>query len=155
MTIRQASKSDYVGLNALFKEFFVAHNRFSQNDKEVIEYLKSQAENNQLIVHETNNKLDGAMFIVKTDQNDTGTHTKWKFRHFAYKNHTVGKELLVYAEEFVKKSSDTSKIELTIAETEEDIDFLKKNDYEEEGALKHHYRWDETCYVLSKWFSND
>ena len=64
----------------------------------------------------------------------------------------VGKGLLSFAEEELQKGSATSKVELSLAEGEKGIDFYRAQGYEQEGALKNHYRWGETCYVLSKSF---
>mgnify|MGYP001579545610 FL=1 len=76
----------------------------------------------------------------------------WKFRHFAFETETIALELLSEVENIVRNSSKTSKIELTIAETELGIDFYKRYKYEQEAELKNHYRWGETCYVLAKSF---
>jgi len=152
MAIRNVQETDYVGLLALFKRFFPVHNRFQQDDGAIVKYLKKQASENELIVYDDSG-IKGALFLVKAGENKEGSHKIWKFRHFAFDNEQVASELLVEAEKRVKESSETSKIELTIAENEEGIDFYKDNGYEEEAALKNHYRWGETCFVFAKSFS--
>ena len=152
MTIRNIQDEDFEKLVGLYKSFFSTHNRFQQSNEKIISYLKEQSEKYDLIVYDENGSLKGALYLVNFGQNADGSHKLWKFRHFAFESKDIASQLLDEAEKRVKESSDTSKIELTIAETEEGIDFYKLKGYEPEGALLNHYRWGETCYVLSKYF---
>mgnify|MGYP001618150650 CR=1 FL=1 len=153
MVIRNVKDEDFEKLVGLYKSFFTTHNRFQQADNEIVEYLKEQSQENDLIVYDEDGSLKGALYLVNSGQNTDGSHKLWKFRHFAFKSEDIASQLLVEAEKRVKESSDTSKIELTIAETEEGIDFYKSKGYKQEGALSNHYRWGEICYILSKSFS--
>ena len=151
MTIRNVQEHDYNQLIDLYQSFFKTHNLFNQKNSEIVSYLKKQAVKSELIVYEENGKILGASFLVNLS-NENG-HSRWKFRHFTFTNEKAATKLLKEAEKRVKKSSKTVKIELTIAENENSLDFFKQNDYEEEGRLTNHYRWGETCLVLSKSFS--
>jgi len=153
MVIRMVEERDFEKLVELYKSFFKTHNKFQQSNEEVVLYLKEQSQENELIVFDDNGSLRGALFLVNFGQNADGSHKLWKFRHFAFENEDVASELLDEAEKRVKKSSATSKIELSIAETENGINFYKSKNYEQEGALSNHYRWSETCFILSKSFS--
>jgi hypothetical protein len=153
MTIRNVQDEDFEKLVRLYKSFFSMHNRFQQSDDEITAYLKEQSQENNLIVYDEDDSLKGALYLVNFGQNVDGSHKLWKFRHFAYESEDIASQLLDDAEIRVKKSSETSKIELTIGETEESIDFYKSKGYEQEGALSNHYRWGETCFVISKSFS--
>ncbi len=150
--IRDVSEADYISLVELYKNFFSKHNIFQKNNEEIISYLKEQAEKDQLLVYEEESKIKGAMYLVKTKETADGSHKVWKFRHFAFENEDIAKKLLNEGEKRIKEQSQTSKIELTIAESEPGIEFYKKNGYEQEGALKNHYRWGEICFVLGKSF---
>ncbi len=155
MVIRIGKKSDFPRLVQIYKLFFKKHNIFQQDGRKVINYLQQQIKENELLVFEDekDGKLKGALFIVKIGQSSDGKHTLWKYRHFAFKNDSVGSLLLREAEKYVRKQSKTAKVELTIAENERGIDFYKNNGYKQEAALSHHYRFGETCFILSKAFS--
>jgi hypothetical protein len=146
MTIREGNEQDYEKLTVLFKNFFKTHNVFQKSDEEIVSYLKDQKD--KLLVKENNNEIQGALFLVNFGSNST--HKLWKFRHFAFSSEETAKELLNEAENIIKELSETSKIELTISETEEGIEFYKVNGYQQEGELKNHYRQGETCFILSK-----
>lgn len=133
---------DYQKLAELYKEFFPTHNIFQKDN--VIDYLKEQAEKDQLLTNE-----NAALFLVNLQ---SGEHQRWKFRHFAFTDETAAKDLLEQAENLIKEKSKTAKVELTIAESEQKINFYKNNGYQEEGKLTNHYRWGETCFVLGKSF---
>jgi ribosomal protein S18 acetylase RimI-like enzyme len=153
MTIRNVQEADYGNLVRLYKSFFKTHNIFQQPDDKIMSYLKEQSQKNDLIVYDENGSLKGALYLVNFGQNADGSHKLWKFRHFAFENEMIASQLLDEAEKRIKDASQTSKVELTIAETEEGIEFYKSKGYEQEGALSNHYRWGETCYILSKSFS--
>lgn len=153
MAIRTVEEKDFEKLVELYKSFFKTHNKFQQLNEKIVSYLKEQSKENDLIVFDDNGSLRGALFLVNFGQNADGSHKLWKFRHFAFENNNVASELLKEAENKIKEQSATSKIELSIAENEEGIDFYKSNNYKEEGALSNHYRWNETCFILSKSFS--
>ncbi len=153
MTTRIIKETDYQGLVKLYKSFFGTHNIFQQDESKVIIYLKEQARDNEFIVYEEKNVLKGALIIVKTGQNSDATHKIWKYRHFAFESEKIAALLLKEAEKYISKQSKTAKVELTIAENEKGIDFYKENGYKQEAALSNHYRWGETCYILSKSFN--
>lgn len=150
--IRQANERDFEAIITLCKSFFRIHNLFYQNQKKVIAYLKKQVEENQMFLCEDNGKITGVLILVKTGQDSAGKHTVWKFRHFAYSSEKAATTLLAEAERKVQKASKTAKIELTIAENERGRDLFKANGYQQEGALRNHYRPGETCYIISKSF---
>lgn len=150
MTIRNAQEKDFTKLAELYGSFFRAHNIFKKSKNEIVKYLKAQAKENELVVYDGQGTLQGALYLVNFGQNAEDSHKLWKFRHFAFKSVNTASRLLDEAEKRVKKVSKTAKIELTIAETEEGISFYKSKGYQQEGALSNHYRWGETCYILSK-----
>lgn len=152
MPIRGIQNEDFEKLVRLYKSFFPTHNIFQKSEKEIINYLKEQSEENALIVYDETNSIVGALFLVNFGQNENGSHKLWKFRHFAFKNLDIAQRLLDEAEKIVKNSSETSKIELTLAETEKGIDFYKSNKYILEGSLSNHYRPNETCFIFAKCF---
>src|SRR3989344_4981141 len=150
MVIRNALEKDFVKVAELYRSFFSTHNIFQKSKQEVVKYLGEQAQENDLLIYDENGTLKGALFLVNFGQNADGSHKLWKFRHFAFESEDVASQLLGEAEKRVKKASKTSKIELTIAETEGEIHFYKSKGYTQEGALSNHYRWGETCYILSR-----
>ncbi len=152
MAIRKGKVSDYYELVNLYRSFFKTHNIFQQSDKKIISYLKEQSKENELLVYDEKGSILGALYPVNLGQNADGTHKLWKFRHFAFYSDDIAEKLLEEAEKKVRKSSKTSKIELTIAETEQGIGFYKAHGYKKEAALRNHYRWGETCFTLSKSF---
>jgi len=155
MTIIEAQEKDYGKLVELFRKFFTTHNIFQQSDKKIIIYLKKQSEKNKLAIYEENNEIKAACFLVNFGQNKESTHKLWKFRHFAFTSEEAASKLLEEAENKIKESSETSKVELTIAENEKGIDFYKSKGYEQEAELKNHYRFGETCFILSKSLKNE
>lgn len=146
MAIREVREQDYQKLVRLYKQFFPVHNVFQKDQKSVISYLREEAVEREAFL--VDSKLNGALIIVLVKVEDS--HARWKFRHFAFKNEKVGKALLKEAEKRIKTGFKTNKIELNIAESEPGKEFYLKNGYEQEGALKNHYRLGETCYVLGK-----
>ncbi len=150
MIIRNAQEKDFTELAELYSSFFSTHNIFLKSKKEIIKYLKEQAKENELIVNDELGTLQGALYLVNFGRNADGSHKLWKFRHFAFKSINAASRLSEEAEKKVLGKSKTAKIELTIAQTEEGIDFFKSKGYKQEGALSNHYRWGETCYILSK-----
>ena len=152
MTIRKVQQNDYDKLVLLYRSFFKTHNIFQKSAAEIKNYLKAQAKENKLIVYEDKGIINGALYLVSFGQNADGSHKLWKFRHFAFKTDSIASKLLAEAEKMISKESLTSKIELTIAESEPGRDFYKANGYVQEASLSNHYRWGETCYVLGKSF---
>lgn len=150
MAIRNAKKGDFENIMGLYKVFFLEHNIFVKSDDEVMQYLEEQAIRNGLFVYEDQDEIKGAFFLVQKGQDDDGSHKLWKFRHFAFTDEIIGKELLDFAENIVREGSDTAKVENTIAETEDSLEFFKTHGYELEGTLKDHYRWHEACFIFSK-----
>ena len=129
MTIRIVQEKDFVKLVGLYRSFFSAHNIFQKQSKEIVQYLKEQSQENDLIVYEEKGSLRGALFLVNFGQNADGSHKLWKFRHFAFESEDIASQLLDEAEKRVKKASKTSKIELSIAETEKGIKFYKSKTF--------------------------
>ncbi len=155
MTIRLIQDSDYEQLITLYKEFFPTHNRFQQDADIITAYLRKETlEREDFLIYEQDGKILGALIIVLLGKSTDNSHTRWKFRHFAFINETIAAELLTHAENTIKEKSQTAKIELTIAETEQGIDFYKQHGYTQEAELKNHYRWNETCFILGKSFSS-
>ena len=151
MAIREATRKDYDELAVLFNHFFPVHNIFQQEKQKITEYLGSREE--ELIVLDDGG-IRAATYLVQKGEDTAGSHKIWKFRHFAYTDEESGARLLEAAEERIKSKSKTSKIELTISENEEGLDFYKKHGYKTEGTLTNHYRWGETCYILCRSFEN-
>jgi len=152
MPIRDIQEQDYQKLVDLYKEFFPTHNIFQQDKDIVIAYIRKESlDRETFLVYEEDGEVKGALILVLLEKSDD--HTRWKFRHFAFTSEEVAEKLLQEAERRVKESSKTTKVELTIAESEKGMEFYKKNEYEQEAELKNHYRWGETCFVLGKSFS--
>lgn len=149
MTVRTATDDDFIQLVKLYKSFFPEHNRFKLADDEIIQYLLEQSKEHEILVFDENG-VKGALFAVNFGQSADGSHKLWKFRHFAWETKHAADELLKAAEDHAKTLSKTAKIELTIAENEEGLDWYKSNGYEQEAKLKNHYIWGETCFILSK-----
>ena len=84
MTIRIVQEKDFVKLVGLYRSFFSAHNIFQKQSKEIVQYLKEQSQEKDLIVYEEKGSLRGALFLVNFGQNADGSHKLWKFRHFAF-----------------------------------------------------------------------
>ncbi len=155
MAVNKASIDDFPNLVRLFKEFFPRHNVFNQKSPYIKKYLTSISQKYPLLIIKEKDPdteeifISAAAYIVKIDESKDKTHTRWKFRHFAFRNENSGEEMLVACEEYVKKQSNTIKIELTISESESSLHFFEGQSYQNEGLLKNHYRWGETCYVTS------
>ena len=151
--IREIQEQDYQQLTDLYKSFFQTHNIFQQQQAIVENYLRKEAlEREKFLVYEENNTIKGALILVLLGKSDGNSHTRWKFRHFAFETEIIATELLQHVENLIQQKSPTAKVELTIAETEEGQDFYKKHGYEQEAMLRNHYRWDETCFILGKSF---
>jgi len=161
MAIRKIDENDLPSVVPLLKSYFPKHNRFNKPESEVIDYLKdlmhkpsyqSISHETPMYIYEEDSKVKGFLALVHFDGTSDGTHKVWKFKHFAFESEDIASKLLAEAEKIARKSSKTAKIELTIAETEKGIKFYKSNGYKQEGALKNHYRFGETCFILSKSF---
>src|SRR3989344_6866372 len=132
MGIRKLQQNDFDKLVLLYRSFFKTHNIFQKSPDEIKDYLKAQAKENKLIVYEEKDSITGALYLVNFGQNANGSHKLWKFRHFAFKTDSIASKLLMEAERIIGKDSLTSKIELTIAESEHGRDFYKANGYVQE-----------------------
>jgi len=152
MAIRNGIEQDFEQLTSLFSSFFQTHNIFQQEKEKVMAYLGEKSQKDELIIYEEGGLIKGALFLVNLDTNECGTHKRWKFRHFAFESANIAGQLLGEAEKRVREASKTAKIELTIAETEEGIEFYKEHGYLREAVLKNHYRWEESCFVFGKSF---
>lgn len=151
--IRAIQEDDYRQVAGLFANFFKTHNIFQKDPDIVVAYIrKEDLEREAFLVYEQSGMIKGALVLVQKGANHDGSHKVWKFRHFAFETEQIGKELLGEAEKRVKNATHTAKIELTIAENEEGLDFYKKWGYKQEGALLNHFRFGETCFVLGKSF---
>ena len=148
MAIRTTTEEDYGQIASLYANFFKTHDIFQKIREVVVNYIKEEAQKNELLVFEEDGLIKGALFLV--NQGGSSGHHRWKFRHFAFETETIAESLLKQAEEKIKPSTGTVKIELTISENEEGIGFYKQHGYQQEGILKNHYRWDENCYVFGK-----
>jgi len=154
MPIRDLQEKDFSKLATLYLKFFPTHNIFQQHQDIVGAYLRKESlEREAFLVHEEKGKVTAALILVLEGKSADKSHTRWKFRHFAFSSETAGEKLLREAEKRVQKSSQTAKVELTIAESEPGAAFYKKHGYAQEGILKNHYRWGERCFVLGKSFS--
>ena len=151
MTIREIQETDYEKLVELYKEFFPTHNIFQKDNDIIVAYLKKeQLERETFLVCEENNEIKGALILVLLGKTEDSSHTRWKFRHFSFKDETIGTQLLQHAENVVKQASPTAKIEQTIAESEPGKDFYLKNGYQQEASLENHYRVGEICFIFGK-----
>ena len=122
--IRPVEEKDFVKLVRLYKEFFPVHDVFSLSEDVVESYLrKEMLEREAFFVDDS---LRGAVVLVKLS---SGSHTRWKFRHFAFQDDSVGEELLKKCEDFVRAFSPTAKVELTIASSEQGKEFFLSNGY--------------------------
>jgi len=153
MGVREYSEKDLKQLAKLYKSYFKTHTLFEQTEDKVIIHLREQVKKNPCLVFEEEEEIRGALFLVS--KNVDGAHKLWKLRHFAFTKSYIGEQLLKEAEDKAKENSKTAKIEMSIAESEDGINFLKAQGYEQEGCLKNHYRWQERCYILSKSFKNE
>ena len=153
MAVRQGTEQDLDQLVGLYKSFFVVHNRFRQSSEEIKAYLKEQMAQNQLFVSEFEGQIKAAMLLVNFGSSVDGTHKLWKYRHFAWEHEENFRELLEYAENVIRQSSKTAKVELTLAENEPGIHMYSAHSYEQEAALRNHYRPGETCFIMSKDFA--
>lgn len=154
MELRVGTRDDLTQCVSLFCSFFETHNRFGHGEDGVLEYLEGKFERDLLLVCEIDGLIKGALFLVNFGSSHDGSHKLWKFRHFAFESREIAHSLLEFAEGRVRGESTTAKIELTIAESEEGLDFYKQQGYVQEAALKDHYRWGEVCYVLGKSFGS-
>jgi hypothetical protein len=154
MGLREASTKDIPLLISLYKSFFDLKDLFLQDDEKISNYLELQIMRHKVLVFEESGLLKGAVILVNVSQNATKTHKVWKYRHFAFDSLGIAKQILEHAESHIKNQSDTAKVELIIPEHEEGLEFYKNNNYEHEAALKNHYQWDETSFVLGKSFQN-
>jgi ribosomal protein S18 acetylase RimI-like enzyme len=151
MSIRTVEEDDLEQISSLYKNFFKNHNVFRKGNDIITAYLmKELLEREDFLLYEEEGLIKGALILVAKGRNSDGSHKIWKFRHFAFETENIGQKLLKEAEKRVKELSKTVKIELTISETEEGIDFYKENGYEQEGSLKNHFRWGEICFMLGK-----
>src|SRR3989344_3234867 len=131
--------ADLKSLAQFYKRYFKTHALFQQSKLKIVAYLRKAVKEHTFIAVHDGQKVAGALFIVLEGKD--GSHSRWKFRHFAFTNTDVGKVLLEEAEKCVRGKSSTAKIELTLAETEPNRKFFLKNGYKQEGVLKNHYRW--------------
>jgi ribosomal protein S18 acetylase RimI-like enzyme len=155
MGLREASTNDIPLLISLYRSFFDLKDLFLQDDEKISNYLELQIMRNIMYVFEESGLLKGAVILVNVSNNATRTHKVWKYRHFAFDSLDIAKELLEHSESHIKNQSETSKVELIIPEHEEGLEFYRKSGYEHEAALKNHYQWDETSFVLGKSFQNN
>ncbi len=155
MYISKAEPKQIPKLIVLFRSFYPKHNIFHQEMPIITEYLSKQAQQNLFLTVQEEGEKDevhttAATVIIKTDVSADQKHTRWKFCHFAFNNPEAGLALLKECEQYVHKQSLTAKIELKVAESESHVNFYKEHGYHEEAALRNHYRWGETCFVLGK-----
>ncbi len=147
MPVRKLKDSDFKGLASLYKRYYRMHNVFGKPEKKVIEYLKGQPD--ECLVADDGG-IRGALFVVNKTSSRDGKHRFWKLKHIAFDSEDVGRDLLAAAEKKIRLKSETAKIEISVAESEPQIDFFEENGYQKEAEMKNHYRWDETCFIFSK-----
>jgi GNAT superfamily N-acetyltransferase len=152
--IRRAEESDYEKVAVLYCSFFKVHTMFQRASDIVEAYVRKENLERELWVYDDSSVITGALVLVNTGVNEDGSHKRWKFRHLAFERENVGAALLTFFESRVSKESDTVKIELTIAASEQWMNFYQRRGYVIEGQLSHHYRWGEMCFVLGKSFSS-
>ncbi len=153
MVVRSIEEKDYIVLSEMYKSFFPTHNIFSKSTDLAIAYLRKEAlEREDFLILEENGGIKAALVLVLLGKSADNSHMRWKFRHFAFVDENSAKILLDEVENKVKKTTDTTKIELTIAENEKGVEFYKNNGYLVEGELKNHYRFGESCFILGKSF---
>ena len=150
MVIRQVESQDFEEMAELYSKFFPEHDKFSQDVDKVLSYLQNQTNDHACFVSKEKHKLLAVTFVVRLGENKNGTHKRWRFRHFAFRDENAAIELLGAVEAYIKEQSRTVKIELNIAQTEKWIDFYLANGYSKEGELMNHFRWGEVCFVLGK-----
>ena len=155
MHISKAHPSQIPKIIKLFQSFYLRHNIFQQKPEIISKYLIKQAQLYPLLIVEEivtkdTKKIAAVTFIVKTGESEDQTHFRWKLQHFAFTNINAAQALIEESESYIKKQSITSKIELTIAESESNLHFYESQKYDKEATLRNHYRWGETCFVLGK-----
>ena len=148
MEIRQVEEQDYPSLIGLYKEFFKVHNIFSKTHEEIKDYLLELIEKNEIYVL-IESGVKAAMILVG---NGGVEHKLYKFRHFAFDNEENATNLLDYVEDIISNNSETSKVEVTIADGEKGIEMYKNAGFILEGSLSNHYRDGEITFVLGKSF---
>lgn len=148
MNVRQATPKDYQQLVKMYKEFFPIHNVFQRPPQEVQSYLMNQGLKYGLYIAEDEGEIKAAVVLVKRYTTPDGSHSVFKLRHFAFATENAGESLLAFAEKQIK--SKTAKIEVTLADNEEGMQFYRKHGFQLEGTLKNHYRWGESCLAFGK-----
>lgn len=156
MNIATATPKQLPQVIKLYKTFFPRHNIFCKENQTIEEYLTNLAQKHFLITvteeHPETNETEvfAAAFIVNKDRSSDGKHMRWTFKHFAFLHKDAAIELLKQCEAYVSKQSNSSKIELHIAESESCLNFFKEQRYTQQAELRNHYRWGETCFILGK-----
>ncbi len=150
MGIRNLHETDFVELVALFKSFYPKHNIFQGFSDEVIEYLRTLARVHKFLVFEEEDFVKGVVIMQKRSETREGRHKLWRLKHIAFETEEIGAALVKEAEKRIEADSQTVKLEIFVAESETVLGFLKGLGYKQEAALENHYRWHETCFVLSK-----
>lgn len=163
--IKDAEEQELTNLVEIYKQSFKNHNVFERSDNEILEYLKeSHLVNSKMgggyILTKTDDKIIGCILVRKLSGDLSGRHELWRYNHIAviedYKSKGIGSYLIKTADKKIKsrideRKIDSVKIELGLAETEEELlEFYKKNGFELEGQLKSHYRHGEKTYLLGK-----
>jgi len=152
--LRSGPPSDFSGVIELFGEFFSTHDIFRHiSNSSVWRYVQESSLQYPLLIVEEDGNVQAAMYLVRTEEDRDKTHSRWKFRHFAWRSEKAFEELIVEAESRIRSHSRTSKIENTVAASEPGIELYLTNGYEVEAELKNHYRFNETCFVLGKTLS--
>ena len=146
--IRECTADDIQRLITLYRKFFEKHSVFTRSDEEIRGYLERQTDTCLVEVDEEG--VHAATFLVRKGEEQG--HALWKLRHFAYETGSAAEQLLAEAERRITEASETAKIECTLAEDEASVGFFRSHGYAQEGAFKHHYRWDEDCLVFGKAF---
>jgi hypothetical protein len=126
------------------------HNVFSKKDREIISYLKKKDFRNKgaglFIAKEAGAVLGGVLIEIKGKYE---SHARFRLNHLAG---SVKQELLDFSIKHIKrmigKEIRSAKVEVLMAETEDDTQFYIENGFRKEGNLSSHYRKGEHVTVL-------
>jgi hypothetical protein len=149
MIIEKYKNTDLLPYIEICSREYRHHNVFSKKDREIISYLKKKDFRNK----------NAGLFIAKEAGAVTGgvlIEIKGKYEsHARFRlNHLVGpkKELLDFSLKHIKRMIGreirSAKVEVLMAETEDDTQFYVDSGFRREGNLNSHYRKGESVSVL-------
>ncbi len=150
MVLRRAESQDYEEIAELCTEFFDEHDIFEKDVKDILGYLEIAANEHECFISKDEHKLLASVFLVKLGESSDGSHTRWRLRHFAWRDEKAAAELLLAVEKHIRTLSRTAKIEVRLAETEKHKALYEACSFSQEGILDNHFRWGESCFVFGK-----